>query len=55
MQIFLKGLEGKTTVFGNDDAPVNPDQTIRGFRKMIWERIGITEDKQLLIFAGKPL
>jgi hypothetical protein len=56
MQIFVKGLEGKTIILGGEGAPpVTKEMNIAAMRTMIKQRLGIPEDHQLLIFAGKPL
>jgi Ubiquitin family len=51
----VKGLEGKTIMIGTETHPITEQTTVQKFRTLIKEKNGIPEDKQLLIFAGKPL
>jgi hypothetical protein len=55
LQLFVRGMEGKTSVLNNPDMPVKPSTTILQLRKIIKAKTGIPEDEQVLVYAGKPL
>lgn len=55
LQIFVKGMEGRTTVIKDDTNPLSISTTIKRFREIIKEKTGIPQDEQVLIYAGKPL
>jgi hypothetical protein len=52
-QLFLKGLEGKTSMLQSDD--LGPNTTVKDLRKLVKEKTGVAEDDQRLLYAGKQM
>ncbi|TNV78690.1 hypothetical protein FGO68_gene10043 [Halteria grandinella] len=55
LQLFLKGVSGKTVILSDPNNPVTPSTTIKQLRKIITIKTGVSVDEQVLVYAGKPL
>lgn len=55
LQIFLKGVNGKTIILNDSANLIRASTTVAALRKIITAKTGIKEEEQVLVYAGKPL